>query len=270
MSGVIQGEPLIDCFREHEHGPERCAMEGIGATAAGARQKRRPGKTMAGYTGRAQRCSLDFAYRSSLAGLAQTLSSVPDLSPAFSAMAAERSVDRDFTIAAAGFNGARQTRPGRRAHRRFLQRSEKRGFSVGKTKCGKGSKIMAIADGHGLPIAVYVASASPHETKLVEPTLQSCCAPQLPKKLIGDLAYDSDPLDEELHQNRGVELIAPHKKNRSKPRPRMAALSGAIVGAGKLNGFSLGCTTSVAWLRVGNITMTTSSAWCNLHVCSSC
>jgi transposase len=77
---------------------------------------------------------------------------------------------------------------------------------------------MAIADGHGLPIAVYLASASPHETKLVEPTLQSCCAPQLPKRLMGDLAYDSDPLDEELRQNHGVELIAPHKKNRSKAK----------------------------------------------------
>jgi transposase len=77
---------------------------------------------------------------------------------------------------------------------------------------------MAIADGHGLPIAVHVASAAPHETKLVEPTLQSCFAPQLPQRLIGDLAYDSDPLDAELRQNHGVELIAPHKKNRRKAK----------------------------------------------------
>jgi transposase len=133
-------------------------------------------------------------------------------------MAAERSVDGDPAVAAAGIKGARQAGLGRRADRCFLQRSQKGGSGIGKTKCGKGSKIMAIADGHGLPIAVYVASASPHETKLVEPTLQSCCAPQLPKKLIGDLAYDSDPLDEELRRNHGVELIAPHKKNRSKAK----------------------------------------------------
>src|SRR5579862_7774258 len=31
---------------------------------------------------------------------------------------------------------------------------------------GKGSKIMAIADRHGLPVACSVASASPHETRL--------------------------------------------------------------------------------------------------------
>jgi transposase len=193
-------------------------MEGIRTAAAGTGQKRRSGKTVEGYAGRAQWCSLDFAHWSSLAGLAQTLSAVPDLSSAFSAMAAEWSLDGNSAIAVAGSNGSRQARPGRRPDRRFLQRSEKRGSKVGKTKCGKGSKIMAIADGHGLPIAVYVASASPHETKLVEPTLQSCCAPRLPKRLIGDLAYDSDPLDQELRQNHGVELIAPHKKNRSKAK----------------------------------------------------
>jgi hypothetical protein len=34
--------------------------------------------------------------------------------------------------------------------------------------------------------------------------------------LIGDRAYDSDPLDEEL-RNGGIEMIAPHRSNRTKP-----------------------------------------------------
>jgi transposase len=34
--------------------------------------------------------------------------------------------------------------------------------------------------------------------------------------LIGDKAYDSDPLDKELRE-QAVELIAPHKSNRKKP-----------------------------------------------------
>jgi len=51
-----------------------------------------------GYTRRAQWCSLDFARRSAVARLAQTLSSVPDLSPAFSTLAAERSLDRDLRL----------------------------------------------------------------------------------------------------------------------------------------------------------------------------
>ena len=36
------------------------------------------------------------------------------------------------------------------------------------------------------------------------------------RRLIGDRAYDSDPLDEEL-RNDGIEMIAPHRSNRSKP-----------------------------------------------------
>jgi hypothetical protein len=42
---------------------------------------------------------------------------------------------------------------------------------VGKTKRGKGSKITAIADRQGLPIAVHVESATPHEVTLVRATL---------------------------------------------------------------------------------------------------
>ena len=35
-----------------------------------------------------------------------------------------------------------------------------------------------------------------------------------PEKVIGDKAYDSDPLDKHLAEERGVEMIAPHKDNR--------------------------------------------------------
>jgi hypothetical protein len=45
------------------------------------------------------------------------------------------------------------------------------GDQVGKTKIGKGSKVMAIADGNGLPIGFYVTSANHHEIKLAQPTL---------------------------------------------------------------------------------------------------
>src|SRR6516162_6859984 len=37
-----------------------------------------------------------------------------------------------------------------------------------------------------------------------------------PENLIGDRAYDSDPLDEEKHKY-GNEMIAPRRSNRSKP-----------------------------------------------------
>ena len=40
----------------------------------------------------------------------------------------------------------------------------------------------------------------------------------MPHRLIGDKAYDSDPLDERLLAERNIELIAPHKRNRKKPK----------------------------------------------------
>ncbi len=52
---------------------------------------------------------------------------------------------------------------------------------------------------------------------MVEDTLQARFVAAVPEKLIGDRAYDSDPLDERLAREYGIELIAPHKINRSKP-----------------------------------------------------
>jgi transposase len=73
---------------------------------------------------------------------------------------------------------------------------------------------MAIADRHGLPVACCVTSASPHESKLVEATLAQRFTRAKPKRMIGDRAYDSDPLDQRLRQKHGIRLIAPHKYNR--------------------------------------------------------
>lgn len=39
---------------------------------------------------------------------------------------------------------------------------------------------------------------------------------EAPTVLIGDKAYDSDPLDERLRTERGIELVSPHKGNRKK------------------------------------------------------
>lgn len=50
----------------------------------------------------------------------------------------------------------------------------------------------------------------------MEATLQGLFAPARPRRLIGDRAYDSDPLDARLAA-QGITLIAPHKRNRAKP-----------------------------------------------------
>ncbi len=76
---------------------------------------------------------------------------------------------------------------------------------------------MAVADRAGLPVALYLEAASPHEVTLVEATVASRFVAEKPQLLIGDRAYDSDPLDERLRE-MGIELIAPHRGNRKKPK----------------------------------------------------
>jgi transposase len=72
---------------------------------------------------------------------------------------------------------------------------------------------MAIADSAGLPVAVWIDSASPHEVTLVETTLDQSFLNEHPVRLIGDKAYDSDGLDARL-LDQGVEMIAPNRENR--------------------------------------------------------
>ena len=84
---------------------------------------------------------------------------------------------------------------------------------------------MVVVDGAGLPLGDHLHSASPSEVKLVEATLAAVRVGrrhhagrprQKPERLIADRGYDSDPLRRQLAR-RGIELIAPHRKNRRKP-----------------------------------------------------
>jgi hypothetical protein len=96
---------------------------------------------------------------------------------------------------------------------------------VGKTKRGKGPKLMAVANRTGAPLAVHIDSASPHEVKLVEAMIEARFTAKRPGRLIGDLAYDSDPLDQRP-ADRGMHLIAPHGRNRVRPLRRTSASCG--------------------------------------------
>lgn len=61
------------------------------------------------------------------------------------------------------------------------------------------------------------ASASPNEVTLIEPLLEKRVLRRKPRRLIYDLAADSDPLRARLAR-RGIELICPHRRNRVKRR----------------------------------------------------
>ena len=129
---------------------------------------------------------------------------------------------------------------------------------MGKTKRGKGTKIMAVADSAGLPIAVCAESATPHEVTLVQQTLAEIFVAEPVQRLIGDNAYDSDQLDRELEET-GVEMIAPHRHNR-KNRTQDGRLCGATAAAGRLNGSLLGSRTSADSPSDGNTSWKTFSA----------
>ena len=77
---------------------------------------------------------------------------------------------------------------------------------------------MAIADASGVPVAAHFESASPHEVKLIDATIDSGFTEYAPNKLIGDKAYDSDELDQRLLDERNVEMVAPHRRRRKKPK----------------------------------------------------
>jgi len=158
---------------------------------------------------------MDPAHRSTVERLAAEVRAVPNGTPAFPKLGALRGDRRHSVVAGQTPQGGWRLGSERMFCGRDVCSGQKRGRCVGKTKRGKGTKIMGVADSHGLPLALRTESASPAEVKLVEQTLEERIVPDVPERLIGDKAYDSDKLDERLMQNFGTEMIAPNRENRS-------------------------------------------------------
>jgi transposase len=163
---------------------------------------------------RTQWYPLDFANRSPMVRFARSVSSEEHLPSIFPAVEQIGGLCQDTDGTGPGLEKTWRHRPQRRFYRWYFCSGKKRGDGVGKTKRGKGTKIMGLTDAFGLPIAACATSASPHEVTLVDDTLDACFVENVPEKVIGDLAFDSDPLDERLAEERGVQMIAPHKCNR--------------------------------------------------------
>jgi transposase len=93
-------------------------------------------------------------------------------------------------------------------------------FADGSFAPAKGAERV---DSQGVPLGIRLDSASPAEVNLLEPTLATIGVPragpgrsrQKPERVIVDKAYGSDPLRSRLAR-RGIELIAPHRRNRKK------------------------------------------------------
>jgi transposase len=75
---------------------------------------------------------------------------------------------------------------------------------------------MVLTDGHGIPLSVTIASASPAEVTLIEPLIEARVLRRRVLRLIYDRAADSDPLRARLKRAK-IELICPHRAGRVKP-----------------------------------------------------
>jgi HD superfamily phosphodiesterase len=62
---------------------------------------------------------------------------------------------------------------------------------------------------HGLPLAVSTHAANHHEVTLVQLSFDFYMIEATPENLIGDRAYDSDKLDEELQKEDRDDLATP-------------------------------------------------------------
>jgi transposase len=102
-----------------------------------------------------------------------------------------------------------------------LRLGEKRGLLVGKTKRGKGTKLVVLVDGQGTPLGLHVDSASPSEVRLLVQTLETVRVGRphrrgrprtRPERLIADKGYDSNAVRQMLH-HRGIAPIIPARRN---------------------------------------------------------
>jgi len=168
---------------------------------------------------------VDSAEWGSLAGLAGEISASLDLLAAAAGLGRAGRLVENLAGVSERVERAPAVEVERVVSGRQFRCREKRGCGVGKTKRGKGTKWMVVVDGRGLPLGNYLHSASPAEVKLAETTLAAIRVGrrhhagrprQKPVRVIADKAYDSDPLRKRLQQ-RGIELICPHKKNRVRP-----------------------------------------------------
>ncbi len=110
--------------------------------------------------------------------------------------------------------------------RRELCTRQKGGSGIGRTLAGKGSKLMVITDGNGLPLGLYLDDAQPHESQYAESTLATIRVPQRrgrprtrPHELIADKAYDSQAFRRALRQ-RGIRPTIPTYERRRRRTPK--------------------------------------------------
>src|SRR5258706_459567 len=117
----------------------------------------------------------------------------------------------------------------------------------GKTKRGKGTKLLVLVEGAGTPLGLHVAAASPAEVTLLDATLATVHVPrahragrprQRPDRLIADRGYDSNyaaSLRRGRHLFYGTERRLGRGRTQSVPVASRAGTGGELpLGAARL------------------------------------
>lgn len=88
---------------------------------------------------------------------------------------------------------------------------------MGKTKKGKGTKIIVMTEANGLPIPAFTTSAQVAEVNTIETLVDSQVAGPAITKLAYDKAADADWLRDALAE-REIEQVTPHRRGRKKAK----------------------------------------------------
>jgi transposase len=84
---------------------------------------------------------------------------------------------------------------------------------VGRSRGGRNTKIHALADAKGRLIAILLTGGEAHDCPVAERLIRRV---QRPKRMLGDKAYDSTELREELEEH-GTKSVIPNRCNRKRP-----------------------------------------------------
>ena len=84
---------------------------------------------------------------------------------------------------------------------------------MGRSRGGRNTKIHALADAKGRLIAILLSGGEAHDCPLAKRLIRRVVRP---KRMLGDKAYDSADLREELDEH-GTKSIIPNRSNRNQP-----------------------------------------------------
>ena len=83
--------------------------------------------------------------------------------------------------------------------------------ALGRSRGGFTSKVHCLADARGRPIAFHLTPGEAADCKAYDALID--LPDRAPEALLGDKAYDSDPIRDDLDK-RGIEAVIPSKSNR--------------------------------------------------------